>query len=778
MDDTDPGRFELALAAAGLGCFDWDIALDRFAWDDWLCRISGRPGGQLEAGISTYWDVVPPEDSADVARALKAALDGGGEFASEHRIVRPDGAVRWVDVHGRVFRGPDGEPARVLGVVRDSTDLRTARNAVARALENMADAFVSLDTGWRVTYINRPAADLMCVDRAAAQGQELWDLWPAMVRAGHDAAFHLAAETGEPATFPLYDVEGDRWHQVRVVPAADGVSVFATDTTAVRAADLERSRDLTRQEQARRVLAYSQALAEADTVADITEVVATMVLPAFEATGLLVSLADSGKLWLAGHTGYGSAAIEAFNGLPIDGNAPIAEVMRTRQPAFLPTLQAYLAHYPEMSDMVTLTGKQAWAFAPLTVSGRALGSLTISFDRPRELAPDERSLIVSLAALLGQMLERARLRDAERDLAAELQRGLLPQSLGQAPGLVSTSRYLPATDGMQVGGDWYEIIRISTERVGLVIGDVQGHNMHAASTMGQLRSALRAYAAEGHDAVSVVSRSNRLMADIDPGAFATCCYVEVDLLLGRAYVTRAGHPAPVLRSADGATRMLEVAIGLPLGVDPDETYLAEPIELSAGDTLVLFTDGLVEDSRTSMDIGLELLATAVRAGDVTDLEAFADGLVSRHGTAEHRPDDIALLVVRHDGLEGPRPTTAKTAIDRSDPRAARHARQFISDVLLEWDLFEPRETIVLLVSEVVTNALFHTGGEVDLLMIRLPNRVRVEVGDQASTAPLNLGAGLLAESGRGVPLVTGFSDRWGSFPRGQGKVVWFELDDV
>jgi len=373
--DQDPARFELALAAADMGCFDWDIAR------------------------STYLDVVFPEDLADVRQALMAAVDGDGEFASEHRIVRPDGAVRWVDVRGRVFRGPDGELSRVLGVVRDSTDLRNARDAVARALENMADAFVSLDTGWRVTYINRPAAELMRVDRAVAQGQELWDVWPAMVRAGHDAAFHLAAETGAPTTFALYDVEGARWHQVRVVPATDGVSLFATDITAVRAAEHERTRESTRQEQARRVLAYSQALAEADTVADITEVVATMVLPAFDATGLLVSLADSGKLWLAGHTGYGPAAIEAINGLPIDGNAPIAEVMRTRQPAFLPTLEAYLARYPEMSEMVPLTGKQAWAFAPLTVSGRALGSLTISFDQPRELAADERSLIVVADAI-------------------------------------------------------------------------------------------------------------------------------------------------------------------------------------------------------------------------------------------------------------------------------------------------------------------------------------------------------------------------------------------
>ena len=161
----------------------------------------------------------------------------------------------------------------------------TARDTVARALENMADAFVSVDSGWRVTYVNRPAAELMHVDRLTAPGQLLWDLWPAMVNSGTTGRSTLAIETGEPATFPLYDVEGDRWHQLRVVPASDAISLFATDITEVRAAELERARDLTRQEQARRVLAYSQALAEADSVSDVTEVVATMVLPAFDATG-------------------------------------------------------------------------------------------------------------------------------------------------------------------------------------------------------------------------------------------------------------------------------------------------------------------------------------------------------------------------------------------------------------------------------------------------------------------------------------------------------------
>jgi serine phosphatase RsbU (regulator of sigma subunit) len=661
--DIDPARFELALSAAALGSFDWDIVHDRLHWDDQLCRIFGREPGEQPAGSSTFWDMVFPEDKADVAEALQTALDQCGEFVSEHRIVAPDGRVRWVDARGRVFGGPDGQPARMLGVARDST--------------------------------------------------------------------------------------------------------------------LARARDVTRPEQASRVLAYSQALAEADSVSDVIEVVATMVLPAFDATGLLVSLADSGKLALAGHSGYGRSAIEALDGLPIDANAPIAEVMRTRMPVFLPSLKAYLARYPETREDFARTGKRAWAFAPLTVSGRALGSLTISFDHPRELTAQERLLVVSLGALLGQMLDRARLHDVERELASELQRGLLPRALAQAPGLVSTARYLPASDGMQVGGDWYDVIRLSADRMGLVIGDVQGHDVHAASTMGQLRNALRAYAAEGHDAVTVVSRSNRLMADIDPEAFATCCYVEVDLRRGRAVVTRAGHPPPVLRSASGRTRVLDGTVGLPLGVDPDEIYVAEPVHFFPGDTLVLFTDGLVEDSRTTMDTGLAATAAAVRSGDVGDLEVFADGLVGQQRTAENRPDDIALLVVRYDGLDvTQRPKRATTMIDRGDPLAARTAREFITRVLSEWDLIGQRDAIVLLVSEVVTNALCDTEGRVDLTAIRLPGLLRFEVSDDTASERPTRGDGLLHESGDGIPLLSGFSDRWGTAPRGTGKTVWFELDDV
>jgi anti-sigma regulatory factor (Ser/Thr protein kinase) len=331
---------------------------------------------------------------------------------------------------------------------------------------------------------------------------------------------------------------------------------------------------------------------------------------------------------------------------------------------------------------------------------------------------------------------------------------------------------------MQVGGDWYELIPLADDRVGLVIGDVQGHNVHAASTMGQLRSALRAYAAEGHDPVAVMSRSNRLMADLDPDLFATCCYVELDLRQHRAAVVCAGHPPPLLRAPDGDTRVIAVPVGLPLGVDPDEPYLSSSLDLAVGQTLVLLTDGLVEDARTPMDTGLAVVSAAMRATPVDDLGAFVDALVAGPLAAEHRPDDIALLAVRHDGLrDGAAVLTASSTVDRSDPRAARWARDFIASVLARWGLDEQQETTVLLVSEVVTNALRHTDGEVEMTMSRLAGRLRVEVADNVSSAPQHIGQDLLDDAGRGLTLLEGLSDRWGTAPRGRGKIVWFELDD-
>ncbi len=221
-------------------------------------------------------------------------------------------------------------------------------------------------------------------------------------------------------------------------------------------------------------------------------------------------------------------------------------------------------------------------------------------------------------------------------------------------------------------------------------------------------------------------------------------------------------------------------MGPPLGVVEGEEYRSSRVRLAAGDVLVLFTDGLVEDADRSYDAGLAVVTATLEAswaGGDADVEQLADALLAASVDTGHLSDDVALLVVRHDGLpESARPRHERISVDRLDPRAARAARDFIARNVGEPELVDLRETAVLLVSEVVTNALRHTDGRIELALWRFPDRVRVEVSDETSRSPVAAGGGPLDESGRGVPLMDALSDRWGTSPHGDGKVVWFELD--
>lgn len=773
--EPGPVHLDLVMAAGGVGWFDWDVTADHLVFDDRMCRLFGIDPETFDHRVASFWATLHPEDKEAVESAVAAALESCGDYVAEYRVVLPDGGVRWLEAKGRVLPGPGGTAGRMLGVARDTTEPRLARDTVARALEHMADGLISVDSQWLVTFVNRNA-EIFVGPAAAARGRPLWEVWPHL-SSGYQSLVREAAATGSTQTFDKFVVERDAWYRVRVVPHQDGLTLFTADVTATKAAELERERTQTRPDQARAVLAYSAALAEADSLADVIDVVATMVLPAFGAGGLLVWLLAGTRLTLAGHAGYPPVAVTMLELLGADEDNPIAQTLRSREPLFLPSRQAYLGLFPDRLELVQATGKFAWAFLPLTASGRALGTLTISFDRAREFAPDEQSLLVSVGGLLAQTLARARLRDTERMLAAELQQQLLPRALPQPAGLAATARYLAATEGMGVGGDWYDVLELPGQRVSVVIGDVQGHTMQAAAVMGQLRNALRAYAAEGHEPAAVMSRTNRLMIELDSGVFATCAIVTLDLRTATAEVVLAGHPPPVRQPVTGRAESLVAPVGPPLGVVAGEEYRTARVRLGFGDVLVLFTDGLVEDAARSYDMGLATVVETLGAGPVDDIEALADRLLAAAVDMEHLSDDVALLVVRHDGLpESARPEHDRTTIDRLDPRAARAAREFIARHVSEPELTDVRDTAVLLVSEVVTNALRHTDGSVELALWRFPDRVRVEVSDEISRSPVTSRGALLDESGRGVPLMDALSDRWGISPHGDGKVVWFELD--
>ncbi|GGL63536.1 hypothetical protein GCM10010129_04070 [Streptomyces fumigatiscleroticus] len=422
---------------------------------------------------------------------------------------------------------------------------------------------------------------------------------------------------------------------------------------------------------------------------------------------------------------------------------------------------------PALADI----GPGGLAVLPLPAGGRMAGACVIGWDTPHDVGPDERALLTAAAGLAGQALMRAHAFDAEHELVGMLQRQLLPRRLPKLPGAVAVARYLPSTAGLELGGDWYDVIPLPDNHVALVIGDVQGHSAAAATLMGQLRTALRAYAAEGHPPDVVVSHTNRLLLDMDSDLFATCCYVDVDMEAGAAWCVRAGHLPPVLRRPDGGTEIVQVEGGPPLGVLRQADFPMSPLRLLPGTLLALTTDGLVESADADIDEGIERFAQSLAAAGPAHLGLVADALL---GNAR-RSDDVALLLMRYDGM-ATRPLRESWTVWRV-PEAVRHARRFTRRTLRVWNV--PRnaeDTVLLVVSELVTNALTHTDGRVRLDLTLVGGRLRVAVADTSPRTPVKpAGLGWEATGGRGILLVEAMSAAWGTVPVGGGKQVWSEI---
>ncbi len=280
--------------------------------------------------------------------------------------------------------------------------------------------------------------------------------------------------------------------------------------------------------------------------------------------------------------------------------------------------------------------------------------------------------------------------EQEMDLAEGLQQAMLPRTIPSVPGCDVAVRYRAASIGgalgRDIGGDWYDLIPLPGGRVGAVIGDVQGHDTHAAAVMGQLRIVLRAYAAEGHPPATVMARASVFLHELDTDRFATCLYAEADLATGVVQVVRAGHIDPLVRYGDGSCRRAPVEGGLPLGLSAEFGRLAYPVstvELDPGNTLLLCTDGLVEQPGADLDEGIEVLTALVASGpqDVRDL---ADRLID---VAEERrgDDDVALLLLRRHGTGAPRTFgRLQQHVSPGDPEALTEARHMIRAAVRTW----------------------------------------------------------------------------------------------
>ncbi|WP_052443160.1 SpoIIE family protein phosphatase [Streptacidiphilus neutrinimicus] len=526
----------------------------------------------------------------------------------------------------------------------------------------------------------------------------------------------------------------------------------------------------------------AKALSEAVTTADVARVFTELPLPGIPPDGLVLAVLENGRIQILASSGYDGDARPPHDHVPLDADHPAALALRTRTPVFLANQEEYRQRFPMAWPQAIGHPRHAWAFLPLVASGRPLGVCLVSFDENRTLDYEERTLLSTLGGLVGQSLARARLHDAEHELAAGLQRVLLPRRVPPVPGFDAVARYLPAGTGLQIGGDWYDVVPLPNGHVGVVIGDVQGHDVHAAGVMGQLRIALRAYAAEGHPPAAVMTRAARFLADLDTGHFATCLYAEVNVDYGAVYAVRAGHLNPLIRRADGSTAVHHVDGGLPLGVDPEQSYPVSRFTLDPGDVLLLCTDGLVETRRIGIDEGMERLRRVVGGCRDVELSALADKIARSAADSAERDDDVALLLLRWEGLSASRPREhLRRRIGQADLARIAEVRAELRDAVRRWGVGELSDTVELLTSELVTNALVHTDRDA-MLTARLSRdpeggqaRLRIEVADDSDQWPKRRTPGEQASSGRGLMLVEAMSDAWGVEPNGTGKRMWFEL---
>lgn len=335
---------------------------------------------------------------------------------------------------------------------------------------------------------------------------------------------------------------------------------------------------------------------------------------------------------------------------PINADVSVAECFRTRRPQLHVEggggrFSGVGAH-PEVIRTLRDLRLGPSLFVPIIARERAIGVLALAFSGNRAPhTPEDVTVAMEFASRIGSAMDNAVLFERQHAVAEQLQRAVLPQRLPEAPELDIAARYLPASHGFLVGGDWYDAFRLRDGRFGLAVGDVAGHGVLAAAKMGQLRNALRAYASEGDSPGTVLGRLSHLLADDGDGVYATASYALYDPKSQRLRWATAGHPPPLLCSKSGS-RFLEEPADLMLGVDPQETYRARDILLEPGDLVLWYTDGLVERRGEDLDVGMQRLATAISHLHSDDVDALCDGVLARLLGDEPHGDDVCLLAVR------------------------------------------------------------------------------------------------------------------------------------
>ncbi|MFF0066127.1 SpoIIE family protein phosphatase [Streptomyces sp. NPDC005279] len=643
--DGEPASVQLPAATGPpvrIGYFDWDLDSGAVIADEELCAILGTDPAGFTGTVEALAERLAPEDRYGLWAFAQAAR-AGGRVSRRMRLRGPGGRLHVLELSGRRTQQPgDGQGSHLTGFL---VDLGPGP-VVAEVTDRLPRGILSLDRLGRITHVNRTAETLLGHARSELTGRVLWEALPWCGDPAFDDDYRAALLAYDPVHFRARRGPKE-WLAVSLYPGHDGLTLTLAPVEgpatpgsivspgAVLGSPADRASALYRP------VALAIALTEAVTARQVSAVVTDELLPAFGGRQLAIYLLNEMHLYLAWETGFPKGFLDRFDGVPLDARLPGVETLTSGRPIFFESMERLSAAYPGIPMDANVGAR---AFLPLIASGRPVGSCILGFDHPRGFSPEERTVLTALAGLIAQALQRAQRYDTEAALARGLQDALLPSRLPVLQFVDTVGRYLPGTQGMEVGGDWYDVIETGGGELALAIGDVQGHGVSAAATMGQLRCAVRAFALSGHDPQEVMSGTNRLLIDLDPGQFASCCYIVLDPKSGSTQAVRAGHPQPLLRHPDGRTEVLELPGGVVLGVDVEAAYPVTKMRLAPGAVLALYTDGLVEQPGIDIDLGIERLRSTLAEVGSCPLADAADRLIREARQATDRPDDIALLL--------------------------------------------------------------------------------------------------------------------------------------
>jgi serine phosphatase RsbU (regulator of sigma subunit)/anti-sigma regulatory factor (Ser/Thr protein kinase) len=473
-------------------------------------------------------------------------------------------------------------------------------------------------------------------------------------------------------------------------------------------------------------------------------------------------------------TGHWDPVLDEGALLAMPRSTPPGLALQENQPVLVPVIDPdvavdYAASLGGGPALVPVVVGRSMLVLPLSARGTVLGILKLL--RLPDRAPFDKSdaaTLRELAARAALSLDNARLHRAESRVATTLQRSMIPTRPPRIPGVQVAHRYLPGDSKAEVGGDWFDAIQLPGSRVALVVGDVMGHGLHSAAAMGRFRTAMQTLAALDLPPGQLLRHLDNLAHKLGDDHLATCLYAVYDPINRTCELASAGHVPPVLVHPDGRGELLEIPAGAPIGVG-GVPFVAKKIDVSDGSMLVLCTDGLVEVRGGDIGEGLAALCGNLIDPKQTPDEACDTVLERLH--SDDRQDDIALLVARFDGVPPTEVATWELAVGLGE---VRRARSLVRGQLAAWGLDALGDTVELLVSELVTNAVRVARDHVQLQLIRV-DKLLVEVSDDNHNLPSLEPAESMDENGRGLHLVSKLAERWGTARKAVGKVVWFEM---